>query len=521
MRFVTCLAAACLLAMSSFAPAEHRVALLIGNSAYPDAPLAAPVKNVRALAPVLEKRGFHVTVHENVTSAQLKSVVEDFADTVPVRATALVYLSGYALPGGRGQYKHDNYLLPVDGKAKNEWEVSHVPYGVHSIAKYLLEESGSAANIVVLEGSHQHPQQEDQRKDKDKDKPLGLRKFGPPPPESVIVYATEPGKVVEPTEGLSPLAASLVKSLKDPGASLAVSLQSDAGYFASSIKDLGFLDEKASQAVASPEHLPTRAQPGQEWVGPYGMVFCWCPPGKFTMGSPPDLPYRHDDEGPVEVTISRGFWVSKYEWTLHQYKVINGRTPYQSLGDYKNQPANKMRLDNTRKLLVEMTKKQRAAGVLPGDWEYAMPTEAQWEYAARAGTQTPFYFGSDISLLPRHANFADRTLYRSPEGLYVYAHQTLDDGFERMAPVGSFRPNPWGLHDVYGNVWEWCDTNYEADLTGGTDPNTPPKSGRRERQVARGGSWQSRADYCRSAFRNRFEPRDKTIIGMRLILQPK
>ena len=134
---------------------------------------------------------------------------------------------------------------------------------------------------------------------------------------------------------------------------------------------------------------------------------------------------------------------------------------------------------------------------LPDDWQYSLPTEEQWEYAARAGTTNRFYFGDDLEDLTAHANFGDRSYYDSQDIFSNSAHRTLNDGIVKLAEVGSYQPNPWGLHDVYGNVAEWCI-------------NT----------AIRGGSWVSVPENCRSAYRDSFSSRnEQNFIGYRLVIQ--
>ena len=123
--------------------------------------------------------------------------------------------------------------------------------------------------------------------------------------------------------------------------------------------------------------------------------------------------------------------------------------------------------------------------------------EDQWEYAARTGTTGAWSFGSDLKLLPRHANFADKTAYETG-GIYTnHAHRTLDDGHAGLAPVGSFAPNAWGLHDLHGNVAEWCDN-----------------------AVMRGGSWVSTPQNCRLAARQKMGDRDqRNYLGVRVVIR--
>ena len=252
---------------------------------------------------------------------------------------------------------------------------------------------------------------------------------------------------------------------------------------------------RGSTAVSPPDKFVLGKKAGDEWVNARGMVFCWCPPGKYIAGSPPETPGRFDDEAPREVVIKEGFWIGKYEHTRGQ-KLRN--LSNKMIGDHKNHPVNQLHWDDGSRMVINtLSTEERKAGRLPADWQYSLPTEEQWEYAARAGTGTRFYFGDDLDLLPQHANFADKSSYDSGDIYSNHAHRTLDDGFARLAPVGSFRPNPWGLHDVYGNVTEWCIDH-----------------------GARGGSWVSLAENCRSAYRDSYSSRnEQNYLGYRFVIQ--
>lgn len=155
--------------------------------------------------------------------------------------------------------------------------------------------------------------------------------------------------------------------------------------------------------------------------------------------------------------------------------------------------------DAKRMTTRTLSEDERKNGCLPSDWEYSLPTEEQWEYAARSGTTTRCYLGDDLQQLPQHANFGDKSFYESKAIYSNPAHRTLDDGSVRQSIVGSYQPNPWGLYDVYGNAAEWCI-------------NT----------AIRGGSWVSVAENCRSAYRDSFSSRnEQNFIGYRLVIQRK
>lgn len=266
---------------------------------------------------------------------------------------------------------------------------------------------------------------------------------------------------------------------------------------------LGYAD-KASPAPSTPPSLaispPDKFVPGEkigdEWVNSCGMVFCWCPPGEYLAGSPPNTPGRYPNEEQREVVIGEGFWIGKYELTRNQ----NIRNRWKAKEDEnKNEPLNDLHWDDGRRMISRtLTGDERKAGRLPEDWQYDLPSEEQWEYAARAGSTTRFYFGDDLALLPQHANFADKAFYDIRDTFSNHAHRTLDDGFTKLAPAGSFKPNPWGLHDVYGNVYEWCRD-----------------------KGARGGSWITIPQNCRSAYRDHYSSRDNQIyLGYRIVIQP-
>jgi len=250
------------------------------------------------------------------------------------------------------------------------------------------------------------------------------------------------------------------------------------------------------KAVSAPGRFVPGKKIGDEWVNSRGTVFCWCPPGKFTAGSPPGTPGRFPDEAQREVVIPHGFWISKYELTATENPRSRNNRPSEA---HKNLPLTMVNHDDAKQMTLRiLTEEGRKLAALPDDWQYSLPTEEQWEYAARAGTTTNYSFGDNQSHLPEHANFGDKSYYDSLDIFSNSAHRTLDDGAVRAAPVGSYKPNAWGLHDVHGNVAEWC-------LNG----------------AIRGGGWVSSPENCRSAYRDHFSSRNQQpFIGYRIVIQP-
>jgi formylglycine-generating enzyme required for sulfatase activity len=224
---------------------------------------------------------------------------------------------------------------------------------------------------------------------------------------------------------------------------------------------------------------------GQEWDGnDLKMKFCWCPPGRFAMGSPNNEPGRAPFESPqVEVVLSRGFWLGKFEVTQDEWERLIGTRPSRLQGA-KTLPVENITWADAAKFCEMLTGKERDRGTLPKEWEFRLPTDAQWEYGCRAGTTTAYSFGATAESLGDYAWHGHNAQIRTHE-------------------VGQKKPNPWGLHDMHGNAWEWCRDWFHGSLPGGADPEvTDPGTGR----VIRGGGWNAAPELCRSAFRSGQQP---------------
>jgi formylglycine-generating enzyme required for sulfatase activity len=217
------------------------------------------------------------------------------------------------------------------------------------------------------------------------------------------------------------------------------------------------------------------------------LQFRFCPAGSFAMGA---LPGKRE---PVAVVISRGFWMMETEVTQAQWKAVMGaENPSYFKGD--NRPVEQVSWEDAQKFITKLN----SAGSAPKEWRFDLPSEAQWEYACRAGTTTAYSSG-DV-LTREQARFGEK-----------YEQGTSE--------VGKYPANAWGLLDMHGNVWEWCKGFYGKELQGGVDPKGPAEGVKR---VLRGGSWGNVAAYCSSANRYGFGgPGDRNAgIGFRLALVP-
>lgn len=220
---------------------------------------------------------------------------------------------------------------------------------------------------------------------------------------------------------------------------------------------------------------PSARQPNHV-IPDLGLELLWVAPGTFTMGSPPDEPNRHKAEGPpVRVTLTRGFWLGRTEVTQAQYRAITGTNPstFQAAGP--NAPAERVSWLDAMAYCRKLTERERAAGRLPEGCVFTLPTEAQWEYACRAET-TGAYPGEPDSMGWNAGNSGGTT-----------------------HPVGEKKSNPWGFHDMSGNVLEWCRDWYGDYPRGATTDPTGPERG--YYRIARGGSWRQDVAVGRSAAR--------------------
>ncbi len=226
----------------------------------------------------------------------------------------------------------------------------------------------------------------------------------------------------------------------------------------------------------------------------------------------------------MSVTISKPFYFGKYEVTQTQWQAVMGNNPSEFQGP--EHPVENISWNDANAFCAKLTKRERAAKRIPENMKYTLPTEAQWEYACRAGTTTRFCFGNASSDLCHYGNFCDKTFQKKNKSwtwrIANPAEKIWDDGHEKTAPVGSFRPNAWGLYDMHGNVWECCLDYYDPALMAGTDP-CRVRPGRGEfgsHRVYRGGSRLHPTKNNRSAKRDFYElpSRRNSDLGFRVAL---
>lgn len=559
-----------LLFISWFLPltlsAQSRHALLMGvgdyqGARYQDAVIAdlpgITTADLPNMAAKLRSLGFTVDVVDNPNLSQARTAVEAYKARLS-RATresggpvALFYFSGHGV-----EYQGQHYLIPSAAYMPSKADVEHTALNTQSVVNS-MEESGATVCLSFLDCCRQDLGKNVGGADKT---PLQAK-------GSFIGFATRSGGIADPGVTGSPFTRFLLQHLDTPGLSVAdMYSQVISDVKAHALKNYGedrrpgfyseldapfyfvptsYRKEADMQAeierraremaakmvpgaasTATPEVRPaphTPANPVDQvgigkvfqtmLPGNVPLIFRYCPPGSFTMGSPLSEKDRSDHETQVQVRISQGFWMGQTELTQAQWKALMGTTPNQqkasgvAFGDVNGLGNDHpMYFVSWHDAQAFITKLNQTAPP-PAGWQYALPTEAQWEYACRAGTESVFHFGDALNGEQANMN-----------GNYPYGMSTKGPFLEKTCPVGSYPANAWGLHDMHGNVWEWCADWYAEKRVGGLNP---PGAGQGVRRVNRGGSWYNAAAGCRAAIRLGSEPGFRySYLGFRPALVP-
>ena len=231
------------------------------------------------------------------------------------------------------------------------------------------------------------------------------------------------------------------------------------------------------------------------------------PAGTFTMGSPAGEVKRSSDEGPRHrVTLAKPFYMGINEVTQEQYQAVIGTNPSHFKG--VKRPVENVSWNDASTFCRELAAKTGSS--------VRLPTEAEWEYACRAGTTTAYQWGNDPDDGNGWCNAADQTARQK------FPHWTAfnwSDGYVYTAPVGHFKANAWGLYDMHGNVWEWCSNWYAEEYAARANAQDPTGPASGTHRILRGGSWSPYPKYCRSAYRRSGYPTwRRRYIGFRVVV---
>jgi formylglycine-generating enzyme required for sulfatase activity len=522
------------------ATTPKKVALLVGINKYvkrnfPDLDYAE--RDVETLASELQKLGFQTKVltgsaedERRATRKNIENQLQELLRGITREDIVLVVLSGHGIQiklTRDGQEKEDAFFCPVDAEKPIE-PVKQEPETLFSIS-YLIDDllaSKGGKNLVVIDACRDSP----------KDPNRGVRgvqgRVMTLPEETAVLFSCRAGQQSYENngaggghgvftycflEGLRGEAANkgeitwagLVRHVEDMMQSEQVlqllGNRSSQQPIATGNVGRTVLGRVATRAVST-EPDKERSRPREREAGrlelkdlaitnSIGMKLAYITPGSFKMGSPADEKERRNDEEQHEVEITRPFYLGVFQVTQGQYaRVMDSNPSYftREKGGGLNHPVEHVSwIDAVEfcKKLSDLPEEKTAGRV------YRLPTEAEWEYACRADTQTPFCFGNSLSSL--QANF---------DGNYPYGGAKKGEYLEKTAPVGSYKPNDFGLFDMHGNLWQWCADWYDADYYKNSPKQDPqgPSSG--QSRVMRGGCWNSDGWWLRSAHRGKNMP---------------
>ncbi len=494
--------------------AERRVALVIGNGAYDVAPLRNPGNDARAIAQALRESGFQVTERHNLTQSAMREVIRIFGDDLRKGGVGLFYYAGHGM-----QVKGRNYLIPIRADIRREDEVADQAVSADVVLQK-MDAAKNRLNIVILDACRNNPFARSFRSSSQ-----GLAQMDAPS-GTLLAYATAPGSVAADGAGQYGLYTQhLLASIRQPGLKIEdvfkrvrVNVKRDSNglqipWENTSLEgDFFFRYGKPGQAAPAADSPPVTVAsiepalkpppapvipigPIQTWTEPtLGMEFVQIPKGCFLMGSPDYETGRTASERQHEVCVE-GFWMGKYEVTLEQYKKF--------YRDHTDNHSN----ERVPVAMVSWYDAVRFANWLSdkSGHKFRLPSEAEWEYAARAGTSTAYFWGDDFST--------------GCQGETIYAHCGKPPLLGRM-PVGSYKPNAFGLHDMLGNVWEWTASIYDPNY-GGKELRSSDAGSFASPRVNRGGTWYHSAADLRAARRSSDIPNiEFPTLGFRLVRSP-
>jgi formylglycine-generating enzyme required for sulfatase activity len=529
MRLVFCLCvavASAVLAHSALSQQPARVALLIGNANYPDAstPLSTTIRDARTLADEFRRTEFDVDLKENVGREDMQRAIDTFTGKIRSGMVALFYFSGYGI-----QVARQTYLIPVNAQVWTEAEVRRDGISLDALLAE-MQRKGAKVKIVIIDASRRNPFERRFRASA-----AGLAALDAPD-GTLAMYSAAPGKVINEGSGPNSLfVGELIKELRVPNltaeevfnrARIGVSRASNneqVPWVASSLIDEFYFGSPrpvatgpAAAQTPSPAPTPPRTpapppapapsaaptpapapsatatlsttSPPTATSAKAGDVFRDCqgcvemlvvPAGSFDMGSATEY------ENPAHrVTIAKPFAIGRHEVTFDQWDmcVADGgckHRPEDREWGRGDRPVINVSWLDAKAFVAWLSQKTGQT--------YRLPSEAEWEYAARGGTNTPYWWGRDVG--SRQANCRECNTGSS----------------QQTSAVGSYKANPYGLHDTAGNVAEWVEDCWNDNYRGAPQNGSPWLMGQCRLRVLRGGAFDSAAKYLRSTARFRYD----------------
>jgi formylglycine-generating enzyme required for sulfatase activity len=502
---------------------DTRIALLVGNASYPDAgtPLRQLRNSLHALADVLRRNAFQVDTKENLGKQELLRAMEEFKGRIVPGSTALFFFSGYGL-----QKDRETFIIPINAQIWGEGDIERDGVSMESVLSGL---TGARAKLVILDASRPNPYEPRFRRSS-----AGLAPITAPV-GSLVLSATAPGKIVDESSDGSIFINELVKEMQSSALTMEeivsrtrrniarITKGQQVLWMSSSlVDDILFRDgsprpaktasDEAQWPVPRKEERPASPQPtlrkqpqpglnerkteawalsiddtGGKTAKP-GDVLRDCadcpelvviPRGRFEMGS-----NEFSFEKPVHwVRIARPFAIGRWEISVDQWEkcVAAGKCMQRAASGDRGSRATAVTNISWSDAKAYVAWLSQETGR-----KYRLPTEAEWEYAARAGSRTPYWWGRSLD-----ARFA-----RCRE---------CGRGGEKAAPPGNYFANPFGLFDTAGNAAEWVEDCWNDNYRKAPQDGSAWTSGECRQRVLRGGAFDSPARYLRSASRFRYD----------------
>jgi formylglycine-generating enzyme required for sulfatase activity len=495
-----------------------RVALVIGNASYPDAstPLSTTIKDARSLAEELRRSEFEVDLKENIGKDEMQRAIDAFSGKIRSGTAALFYFSGYGI-----QVARQTYLLPINAQVWSEADLRRDGFSVDGLLAE-MNRKGAKVKIVIIDAARRNPFERRFRASA-----AGLAAIDAPE-GTLAMYSAAPGKLINDGSGANSVFMSeLIKELRVPNltaeevfnrARIGVSRASNneqVPWVASSLVEEFYFGTSrpattgpspapapapaptpaptpppattttpaptpSPTATASGEPLRSDAKPGDSFRDCQGcgeMVIM--PTGAFDMGS------NTEYENPAHrVTIAKPFAIGRYEVTFDEWdrcveeKGCKAQPDDREWGRGDRPVINVSWLD-AKAFVAWLSQKTGQT--------YRLPAEAEWEYAARAGTNTPFWWGRDVG--SRQAN----------------CRECNTGSGQQTSPVGSYKPNPFGLYDTAGNAAEWVEDCWNDNYRAAPKDASAWTAGQCRLRVLRGGAYDSQAKLVRSTARFRYD----------------
>ncbi len=508
-----------------------RVALIIGNASYPDAsvPLSTTLKDVRTISEELRRGEFDVDLKENLGKDEMQRAIDAFAGKIHNGTAALFYFSGYGI-----QVARQTYLIPINAQIWSEADLRRDAFSVDALLSE-MNRKGAKVKIVIIDAARRNPFERRFRT-----AAAGLGAIDAPD-GTLAMYSAAPGKVIDESSGANSIfVGELIKELRVPsltaeevfnrarvGVSRATNNDQVPWVSSSLIEEFFFAGSRAAARDPSPAPMarttpapapppavapappprpapappvaaappvsapspapPSSSQPVSSETKP-GESFRDCqgcgemvvvPAGTFDMGS------NADYESPVHrVSFAKPFAIGRYEVTFDEWDRCVEEKGCKAQSDDRqwgrgDRPVMNVSWIDAKAFTAWLSQKTGQT--------YRLPSEAEWEYAARGGTNSPFWWGRDVG--SRQANCRECGTGASAQ----------------TSPVGSYKPNPFGLYDTAGNVAEWVEDCWNDSYRGAPKDGSPWTAGQCGLRVLRGGAYDSQAKIIRSTARFRYD----------------